>query len=386
MVQLSKENLLYVSDKPDIVMQSGKGMILKDHHGKSYLDFIGGWAVNVLGHSPKCMIRALKKQAKKLINASPSFYNKPMLEFADLLMKNSCFDRCFFMSTGAEANEGAIKLARKFGQVKKNGAYKIITTIGGFHGRTLATMSATGKQIWKDLFEPKVPGFVHVPLNNIEAMNSSIDEKTCAVMLETIQGEGGVNEATFEYIKQLRQLCNKTNTLLIFDEIQTGFGRTGTLFAYEHYDVEPDIITLGKGIGGGYPLSAMLLKEELNIFKPGEQGGTYTGQPLGMAVGLAILKEILKKDVLTHVNQMSVFVIESLKEMQKKYPIENIRGKGMLLAFDLKEGNAYQITKKCLEKGLIINAISDKTIRLIPPLIVKKKHILEMIAILKLFL
>jgi acetylornithine/N-succinyldiaminopimelate aminotransferase len=258
LLEEAQKSILFTTVRPPIIMERGEGVYLWDLEGKRYLDFMGGWAVTCLGHSPAVIKEALLQQCGKLVNASPSFYNKPMIEFATLLTDTSCFDRVFFASTGAEANESAIKLARKYGKKFLNGAWEIITMNGSFHGRTLATMAATGKKAWEQLFEPKMPGFVHVPINDIDAVTASISPKTCAIMLEPIQGEGGVNEASHEYIRALRELCDRHKLLLIFDEVQTGLGRTGKLYAYEHYGVEPDIMTLAKGIGGGYPLSAML--------------------------------------------------------------------------------------------------------------------------------
>ncbi|MFT5170675.1 MAG: acetylornithine/N-succinyldiaminopimelate aminotransferase, partial [Candidatus Marinamargulisbacteria bacterium] len=375
--------ILFTTHRPDIIMEKGAGMYLWDTNDKKYLDFIGGWAVNALGHSPKRVAEALATQSEKLLNASPAFYNAPMLEFAKLLTENSCFDKVFFGSSGAEANESAIKLARKYGLTHKNGAYEIITTNGSFHGRTLATMSATGKEQWKTLFEPKVPGFIHVPFNNISAIEQAVSENTCAIMIEPIQGEGGVYEADETYIKDLRKFCDEKGILLIFDEVQTGMGRTGTLFCYEHYGCKPDIMTLGKNIGSGFPLSAMLTTRALDIFEPGEQGGTYTGQPLAMAVGIAVISEIFDKNLLQHVTEKGLHIKRKLAELPADLGIQNIRGKGLLLAFDIDTADATKVAAQCLEKGLIINAPNAKTIRLIPPLIVQNSHISDMLTLLQ---
>jgi len=354
-------------------MERGEGMYMWDTDGKKYLDFIQGWAVNCLGHSPKVLHDCLTNQTQLLVNSSPALYNRPMVEFYHALTKVSCFDRVFQLTSGAEANESAIKLARKFGKIKKNDAFQIITTLNAFHGRTLATMSATGKPPWKDSFPPMPEGFRHVPFNDIQAIRDSIDDRTCAVMLELVQGEGGVNVASQEYISELRDLCTKENILLIIDEVQTGFGRTGTLFCYEHYGIEPDILTLGKGIGSGFPLSAMLCKEELNIFEPGDQGGTYTGQPLACSVGLAVLNEVSQPSFLNHVNAMSEYLMSSLKELSKTHPISDVRGQGLLVAFNT-ETSAPDIAKECMEKGLLVNACKEHSIRLMPALIVEKSH------------
>ncbi len=303
-------SILFIANRPQVVMEHGEGMYVWDTEGKRYLDFIGGWAVTCLGHSPQVISDALLKQSGKLINVSPAFYNKPMVEFARLLTKLTGLERVFFGSTGAEANESAIKLARKYGSVHKGGAYEIITTNRSFHGRSLATMAATGKAGWEQMFTPQVPGFVKVPFNDIEAIAQAINRNTCAVLLELIQGEGGVYEVSLAYIQELRKLCSEQGILLIFDEIQTGIGRTGSMFAYEHYDVLPDVLTLAKGIGGGFPLSAMLVKEAYNLFEAGDQGGTYTGQPLAMAVGSAVVGEVIGRNLPQQAAEQGMYVLE----------------------------------------------------------------------------
>ncbi len=383
LIQIADTTLLKVTDRPEIVMQKGKGLYLFDTEGNRYLDFVGGWAVNCLGHCPEVISDVLAEQSRLLINASPSFYNLPMLEYADRLTKNSCFERVFFTSTGAEANEGAIKLARKYGTVHKHGAYEVITTHQGFHGRTLTTMSATGKTQWENLFEPKTKGFVKTIFNDFESVREAVTERTCAIMIEPIQGEGGVNVATADYVRKLRNLCDRENILLIFDEIQTGMGRTGKLFCYEHYGIEPDIMTLGKGIGGGFPLSALLAKERLNIFQPGDQGGTYTAQPLAMSVGLAVLKELQRKNLIAHCEKMGGFILHRLSVLSKIHDIENIRGKGLLIAFDLQKMNGAELVNRCLKDKLLINSPKEKSIRLMPPLIVNEDEIEEMLTILQ---
>ena len=382
LLQIADTALLKVTHRPGIIMQKGKGLYLFDTEGNRYLDFVGGWAVNCLGHCPKVLSDVLAEQSRLLINASPSFYNLPMLEYADLLIRNCCFERVFFTSTGAEANEGAIKLARKFGAEFKDGASDIITTHHGFHGRTLTTMSATGKAQWENLFEPKTEGFVKTIFNDFESVKKSVTEKTCAIMIEPIQGEGGVNVASVDYVKQLRNLCSGEDILLIFDEIQTGMGRTGKLFCYEHYGIEPDIMTLGKGIGGGFPLSALLAKERLNIFEPGDQGGTYTAQPLGMAVGLAVLRELLSRDLVHHCEKMGNIILRRLRELSETFEIENIRGKGLLIAFDLMETKGPDLVDKCLNDKLLINSPKEESVRLMPPLVVNETEIESMLKIL----
>ncbi|MCE5284472.1 MAG: acetylornithine/succinylornithine family transaminase [Pelosinus sp.] len=382
LMEKGKQSILFTAVRPDVVMERGVGMHLWDTAGKKYLDFIGGWAVTCLGHSPVVITKSLEEQSRKLVNASPSFYNKPMLEFAKLLTDHSCFDRVFFGSSGAEANEGAIKLARKYGSLYRNGAYEIITTINGFHGRTLATMSATGKQKWEDLFAPKVPGFKHVPLNNLDVLRQAINPNTCAIMYEPIQGEGGVFEVEEAYIKEVRKICDEQGILLIFDEVQTGIGRTGKLFAYEHYGIEPDIMTLAKGIGGGFPLAALLVKEKYNIFEAGDQGGTYSGQPLAMAVGMAVVHEVLNKDIAANAEKQGLYIKAKLNELKEKFALKDIRGKGLLIGFDLPSPKGSEIAAECLKEGLLINSPRPIMIRLMPPLIVAKEDVDEMFSIL----
>ena len=371
----AKRSILFTTVRPEVVMEKGEGLYLWDTDGKKYLDFVGGWAVTSLGHSPAVIAKALARQSKVLVNASPSFLNIPMIEYARLLVNRSCFDRVFFASSGAEANEGAIKLARKYGSLYRDGAFEIITTVNSFHGRTLATMSATGKKKWKTLFEPKVPGFIHVPLNDFAALKAAVNSRTCAVMLEPIQGEGGVFEVDFDYIRQLRQLCDEQGILLIFDEVQTGLARTGKLFAYQHYGVEPDVMTLAKGIGGGFPLAALLVKERFNIFEAGDQGGTYSGQPLAMAVGLAVMQEVLEKNLVDNAAMQGEYIQKKLRELAARFRLTNIRGKGLLLAFDLPTEQGAEVVAACLRQGLLVNSPQPATIRLMPALIVNTAEI-----------
>jgi acetylornithine/N-succinyldiaminopimelate aminotransferase len=382
LMQIANSKLLKVTNRPDIVMSKGKGLYLYDTDGNKYLDFVAGWGVNALGHSPKVIADALSKQAKTLVNASPAYYNVPMIEFAEMLTKSSCFQRAFLCSTGAEANEGAIKLARKYGSVNKNGAYEIITTLNSFHGRTITTMSASGKAAFQKLYQPQTPGFIKVKFNDIEAIKNAIAKNTCAVMIEPIQGEFGVYPANKDYVLKLRELCDKEGILLIFDEVQTGMGRTGKMFCYEHFGIEPDIITLAKGIGAGFPLAAMLAKEKLNIFETGEQGGTYTGQPLAMAVGIAVLKEFRKNKVVQNCAKMGALIVSKLQELSKNSEIENIRGMGLLIGFDLQKTKGSDFANACLKDGLLINSPQEKSIRLMPPLVIKEKEIDELFAIM----
>ena len=380
LLETANQRLLSLGKKADLVMARGEGMYVYDTEDKEYLDCLAGWAVNSLGHCPKVLADILRDQGQKLINASPGFYNEEQILFADALIQASRFDRVFFCSTGAEANESAIKLARKYGEA--TGRHHIITTTGSFHGRTLAAMAATGKEAFKKMFHPVMPGFSHVPLNDLAAIESAVQRDTVAIMLELIQGEGGVHESTQEYIDTLRRLCDQHDLLLIIDEVQTGFGRTGKLFAYEHYGLQADIMTLGKGIGGGYPLAAMLCCESINIFQPGEQGGTYTGQPLGMAVGRAVLETILSKNICKNAEAQGEKIKAELATLAQDFPIENIRGKGLLIACDTPKAN--EIKDAALSHGLLCNACSATTLRFIPALTIEDRHISELFEKLRL--
>ncbi|MBH5317362.1 aspartate aminotransferase family protein [Paenibacillus sp. GSMTC-2017] len=383
LLKAAEKHVLFTANRPDVVMASGEGMWLHDTEGKTYLDFIGGWAVTALGHSPAVLQQALAKQAATLVHASPGFYNKPQIEFSELLTSISDMDKVFFTSTGAEANESAIKLARKHGALHLNGAYEIITLTNSFHGRSLAMMSATGKPHWKELFAPKVDGFIHVPINDIDACFAAVTNNTCAIMLELVQGEGGVHEVSEAYLYGIRKICDMYGIVLIIDEVQTGLGRTGKLFAYQHYGIKPDIMTLGKGIGGGFPLSAMLTTNKYDLFQPGDQGGTYTGQPLAMAAGLAVVQELVERDLAANADRQGSYLIETLNELSHTFPITKVRGKGLLIAFDLPEAMAPSLAALCMSKGLLINASSSSTIRLMPPLIVEQSHIHQMLNLLK---
>src|SRR6201991_3731227 len=290
--------LMEITARPPVVFVRGAGSWLWDDTGKRYLDFVQGWAVNCLGHSPPAIAEALAAQAKLLLTPSPAFYNAPSLKLAKMLIEHSCFDQVFFANSGGEANEAAISPARRYGALHKGGAYEIITFVNSFHGRTLATMSASGKKAFEPLFEPKVPGFPKALTNDLESVKRLISEKTVAVMLEPIQGEAGVWAASDQFLRELRALTKQHGLLLIFDEIQTGMGRTGKLFHYEHAGVEPDIMTLAKGIGGGVPLAALLATEHASCFAHGDQGGTFNGNPLMCAVGLAVLDEVSKPSLL----------------------------------------------------------------------------------------
>lgn len=364
-----------ITSRPNLVFISGQGSWLKERGGEEYLDFIQGWAVNCLGHSPRVLVEAVAEQVGRLINASPAFYNEPMIRLADMLTANSCFDRVFFGNSGAEANEGAIKLARKWGSRHRDGAYEIITMEHGFHGRSLATMSASGKTQWEKLFEPKVPGFPKAPLNDLAAVKEAITERTVAVMLEPIQGEAGVYPADLAFLQGLREITREHNLLLIFDEVQTGMGRTGSLFAYQHSGVEPDIMTLGKGLGGGVPISALLAKEPVCAFEHGDQGGTFNGNPLMTAAAGAVLETLIQPGFLDNVRIQAAYLRKRLEAISTRYGLGEIRGYGMLLGLDTVTAIAPNVVGAALDRRLILNAPRPSTLRFMPSLTVTKDEI-----------
>ncbi len=374
--------LMEITSRPPIVFTEGQGSWLTDSAGKRYLDFVQGWAVNCLGHSPKPIVEALAKQAARLINCSPAFFNGPMVRLASLIAETSGLEQVFFTNSGAEANEGAIKLARKWGAIHRGGAFEIVTMEHGFHGRTLATMSASGKAGWDKLFEPKVPGFPKVPLNDLAAVERAIGPKTAAVMLEPIQGEAGVYEATDAYLRDLRALTAKKGILLILDEIQTGIGRTGRMFGFQHAGVTPDIMTLGKGLGGGVPLAALVAKREVMCFAHGDQGGTFNGNPLMTAVGIAVMEELSKPGFLAQVADTGAYLADSLAKLSQQHGGGGVRGRGLLLALDLKRPIGPALVERARDKGLLINAPRPDCLRFMPALTVSKAEIDRMIAIL----
>jgi acetylornithine/N-succinyldiaminopimelate aminotransferase len=376
------DSLMEITDRPTLVFVEGQGSWLTDQRGTKYLDFVQGWAVNCLGHCPRPIVEAIVRQAQKLINCSPAFYNEPMIRLAQLIARHSGLQRTFFANSGAEANEGAIKLARKWGQKHRKGAYEIITMHHSFHGRTLATMSASGKPQWEKLYEPKVPGFPKVPLNDLDAVAAIISDRTVAVMLEPIQGEAGVFAATDEFLRDLRELTKRAGILLILDEIQTGLGRTGKLFCSEYAGVRPDIMTLGKGLGGGVPLAALVAREEVCCFEHGDQGGTFNGNPLVTAVGCAVLDEVSKPEFLRHVAETGEYLANRLGALSRKHGCGEVRGKGLLLALELGWEAGSAIVDLARERGLLINSPRPSSLRFIPALTVTREEVDHMIEIL----
>lgn len=359
-------------------MVRGAGSWLWDERGTRYLDFVQGWAVNCLGHCPDVVQRVLAEQARTLINPSPGYHSGPALSFARELCAHTRLDQAFFCSIGAEANEGAIKLARRWGSLNRGGAFEIVTTHGSFHGRTLATMAASGKPGFDSLFPPQVPGFVHVPFDDVGAMAAAIGEHTVAVMVEPIQGEGGVVVPAPDYLRALRELCDARGVLLILDEIQTGMGRTGRLLASAHSGVRPDILTLGKGIGGGLPLAALLCRREVSCFNPGDQGGTYTGHPVTTAVGLAVLRALTAPGFLEHVVHAGEHLRAGLARVGEPYGA-TARGVGLLNALVLPAAKGSEIVQAAMQRELLINSPRPELLRFMPALNVSLAEIDEML-------
>jgi acetylornithine/N-succinyldiaminopimelate aminotransferase len=369
-----------ITARPDVVFTRGEGAWLWDHAGRKYLDFVQGWAVNAFGHAPKLVADALAAQAALLITPSPAYYNEPSARLAGMLCANSVFRQVFFTNSGAEANEGAIKLARKWGRKHKGGAFEIITMADGFHGRTIATMSASGKPGWDTMFAPQVPGFPKAVLNDLASVEALIGASTVGIMLEPVQGESGVNMATPEFMRGLRALCDRHMLLLIFDEVQTGMGRLGTLFAYQHYGVDPDIMVLAKGIGAGVPLGALLAKEAAAVFEHGEQGGTFNGNPLMAAVGIAVLEEMLKPAFLAHVRAMGDYLSASLTALSAELGLGAERGIGLLRALDLKDEIGAKVVEAARAGGLLLNSPRPALLRFMPALNVSRVEIDQMTA------
>ncbi|MEH0022009.1 MAG: acetylornithine transaminase [Desulfobacter sp.] len=366
----------------------GEGTRLVDDQGNTYTDFLAGIAVCNLGHCHPGVTRAVEKQAGTLVHVSNLFYTRPQADLARDLVDKSFADRVFFANSGAEANEAAIKLARRYFQKRgEKERFRIITMTQSFHGRTMATLSATGQDKIKDGFSPLLQGFTHVPFNDFEALEKELDNTVCAVMMETVQGEGGVIPADPEYLARVRQLCTDTGTLLIFDEIQTGMGRCGTLFAHQSYGITPDIMTLAKALANGIPIGAMLATANAATgFDYGSHATTFGGTPLATAAALEVLKTISDQGFLDRVAEKGAYFKSQLKRLKDKYPnVIDVRGRGLLIGMELDAGEgkrAGDYVAECFKKGFIINGIQDKVLRFAPPLIVEKQEIDDLVAVL----
>ncbi|MGI6623052.1 MAG: acetylornithine transaminase [Acetivibrionales bacterium] len=365
-------------DRLPVCFTKGQGMKLWDMDGKVYYDFLGGIAVSALGHSHPVLVNALIEQAQKFIHCSNYYYIESQAKLAQLIVENSCCDKVFFANSGAEANEGAIKLARLY--FRKKGVpekFEIITLEKSFHGRTLATLAATGQEKYQKNYCPLTPKFLSVPMNDIDALENAITEYTCGIMLEPIQGESGVNPANVDYIKKVRELCDKKDVLLIFDEVQCGLGRTGKMFGYEHFGIEPDIFTLAKALGGGFPIGALCAKEPYaSAFEPGDHGSTFGGNPLACSAGLATLSTIINDKLYDNSAKMGEYFTDKLNKLKNKHPIiTEVRGKGLMIGVQLAAPIAVKLKKKFLEQGFLIGSVGDNIIRMLPPLIISKDDI-----------
>jgi acetylornithine aminotransferase len=355
----------------------GRGAKVWDLEGREYLDFVGGIAVNVLGHGHPDLVHAIQRQAAQLIHTSNLYYTEPQVKLAQVLVDHSFADRVFFCNSGAEANEAAIKLARRYGH-EKYGAerFEIITMKNSFHGRTLATITATGQEKVQKGFEPLVPGFAYAPFNDFGAIAGMVSRKTAAIMLEPVQGEGGVHVADREYLKHLRELCTQQDILLIFDEVQTGMGRTGTLFAYEQLGIEPDIMTLAKGLGGGVPIGACLAKESVAaVFTPGTHASTFGGNPLACAAALTVCRVLLEGRVLEQARRMGEYLAKGLADCKDRHRVvRDVRGLGLLQGMEV-DIDAKAVVGDCLARGVLVNATNDRVLRFVPPLVITQREI-----------
>lgn len=382
-MELDKKYVMHTYSRIPLVIDKGEGVRVWGKDGKEYLDFISGIGVNAIGHCHPEVVAAINYQTRRLFHCSNLYYIELEARLAKALCDISFADKVFFSNSGAEANEAAIKLARKFGSKQNGKPYEIITMKDSFHGRTITTLKATGQTKYQDGFGPLTPGFRYTPFNDLGTAKSSISNETCAMMVEPVQGEGGLNVASQDFLRGLRQLCDEKGILLILDEVQCGLGRTGELFAYQHYGIEPDIMTLAKPLAGGMPIGATLAKEEIaSFFEPGNHASTFGGNPVVCSAALAFLKVVKEEGLVEGAREKGEYFRKELEKLREAFPsIKEIRGKGLMigleLAFDGKD-----IVVKCRQKGLLINCTADNILRFLPPLIVRKKDIDEAVKIL----
>jgi predicted acetylornithine/succinylornithine family transaminase len=379
-LEYEQQYLMPTYKRQPLFIARGQGVRVWDEQGREYLDFLGGIAVNILGHCHPAVVAAVQAQVATLIHTSNLFYTGPQLEVAKFLCEHSPFEKVFFANSGAEANEGAFKLARKYGQRHLNGAYKIISALGSFHGRTLAAVAATGQAKYQKPFLPMPEGFVNVPFNDLAALRASADAKTCAVLLEAVQGESGVHPATQDYLRGVRALCDERGLLLMVDEVQTGMGRTGKWFAFEHYGVVPDVATMAKGLAGGLPISALLARGKALVFEPGDHAATFGGGPTVCAAALATLQTIDRERLVAHAAALGKVLLHMLGGLPG---VVAVRGLGLMVGIDLETPVAPQVAAEALTQGLIVNATGDRTVRMLPALIVTESDLEEGVARLR---
>jgi acetylornithine aminotransferase/acetylornithine/N-succinyldiaminopimelate aminotransferase len=383
-IEREQRVFMHVFKRQPVVLVRGEGVRVWDADGKSYLDLLAGIAVNVLGHCHPALREAICQQAGQLIHVSNIYYMTPQIELGERLVARSSATKVFFANSGAEANEGAIKLARKYGKLYRDGAFEIISAMDSFHGRTLATLAATGQPKYQAPFAPMPAGFTHVPLNDLDALKAATTPQTAAVLLEPIQGESGVHPADRDYLRAVRAWCDEQGLLLMLDEIQTGMGRTGRFFAYEHYGIEPDVITLAKGLAGGVPIGAILANERAACFEPGDHGSTFGGNPLACAAAVATIDTIDREGLVQHADAMGAYLRQQLEALRQRQPlVTTIRGQGLLVGFDLARDVAADFVAQTLQRGLLINNTGPRTIRMAPPLIVQRADLDEALAIIE---
>ena len=367
---------MFVVRRQPVVIVKGDGTRVWDVDGKEYLDFTSGWAVNNAGHANSAIADAISEQARTLLQTSNQFYTIPQLQLAEILVENSALDKVFFCNSGAEANEGAMKLARRYGAKNRNGAYEIVTALNSFHGRTMANVSATGQPHYQELFQPIPPGYKHVSFGDLEELKGSITDRTVAVMIEPVQAEGGVNIPPDGYLENVREFCDQEGLLLIFDEVQTGMGRLGTLFGYQSFGVEPDVMTLAKGLGGGVPIGAFMAKDDACAFEPGDHGSTFGGNALTCAAGYASTKYIIENDLAGNASEMGEHMGAGLEALKSKYSqIDEVRGMGLLWAVLFDSDIGPDVVANCNSEGLLTNPLRPNAVRLMPPLTVSKEEI-----------
>ena len=375
---LESKYYMFCARRQPVVIVRGQGTKVWDDTGKEYLDFTSGWAVNNIGHANPEMADAIAEQARTLLQTSNQFYSIPQIQLAQILVENSCLDKIFICNSGAEANEGAVKLARKYGKLHRNGAYEIITAFNSFHGRTMNMVAATGQPAYQAIFQPVPGGFTHVDFDDFDAIKAATTERTVAVMLEPVQGEGGVNVPSPGYLQQVREWCDEQGLLLIFDDVQAGLGRLGTLFGYQAFDVEPDVMTLAKGLGGGVPIGAFMAKEHASVFEPGDHGSTFGGNVLTCAAAYASTKYIIDNDVSENARRMGDYLERGLNSLKANHEfITEVRGMGLLWAVQFNSDLTPSVVSASNEEGLLMNPMRPNAVRLMPPLTVTEEEIDE---------
>lgn len=386
MIQKVKEGenyIMHTYGRFPVVLERGEGVYLYDEEGKKYLDMYAGIAVNALGYGHPRLTEALKQQVEKMMHVSNYYYTSPLIDASKLLIEHSCFDKVFFCNSGAEANEGALKLAKKYGKSKRDDKVQIIAMKKSFHGRTHGALAITGQEKYQKHFMPLIPNVSYATYNDIESLKALISDQTCAVILEVIQGEGGIIPADATYLQEVAALCKQYDALLIVDEVQTGMGRTGSLFAFEQFGITPDVVTMAKGLGGGVPIGAMACTSKADVLVPGDHASTFGGNPLVTTAAKVVLEELLMHDLLDHVKEVGAYLKEELVKLQKEFTcIKEIRGMGMMLGMELTVP-ALEVEQACMAHGMLVVGAGEKVVRFVPPLIIEKAHVDEAIEILR---